>query len=63
MKLKIAIAALLLMGFAHGAAKDYVLTTKRIGDYTVAIGCKNGADPTGNKYGEILLISCKDMRK
>jgi len=35
-----------------------VCKSTRLGPMAVAITCLNGADPTGRKYGDTLIISC-----
>lgn len=35
-----------------------VVKTSHLGPNAVAITCLNGADPTGQKVGSVLIISC-----
>lgn len=45
---------------ATGESK-YVLSSKRLSSTAVALSCANGADPTGKKFGQVLIISCKEQ--
>ena len=51
---------LLLAGAVAQAAEraQSIIHVSHIGTSTVGITCANGADPTGIKSGEVLLISC-----
>lgn len=58
MKLQIAIVLLLTgIAYAAGAIKSVCKVT-HLGSNDVGITCTNGADPTGRKYGDVLIISC-----
>jgi hypothetical protein len=57
-KLCIVLAGMiLLVTLAWGEGK-YVLASKRLSSTEVAVSCANGADPTGQKIGNTLIISC-----
>lgn len=58
MKPKSIIAVLLLLGAVAIAAEKSIIHVSHIGTRTVGITCANGGDPTGQKSGEVLLISC-----
>lgn len=49
---------LLLVGVATAARREYVIKSAHLGLNSLAVSCENGADPTGQKYGEVLIISC-----
>jgi len=55
---KLLLCSLLLAGIAVAERLPSIIHVSHLGDATVAVTCKNGADPTGNKVGEVLLISC-----
>ena len=40
------------------AESKYVLSSKRLSSTEVALSCSNGADPTGQKVGQTVIISC-----
>jgi hypothetical protein len=54
----------LLLGFttglalAAGSSTHYILNTKRLSTSEIALTCLNGADPTGTKIGDTVIISC-----
>jgi hypothetical protein len=48
---------LVAMASGEERAKS-ICKTSHIGINAVAISCTNGADPTGNKFGNVLIISC-----
>lgn len=55
----VAIAALVLLAMIVGQAESkYILSSKRLSSTEVALSCSNGADPTGRKIGETVIISC-----
>lgn len=51
------LGAVMLGSLAVGESK-YVLSSKRLSSTEVALSCANGADPTGKKFGSVLIISC-----
>ena len=56
--IKTIIIILLLTTMTMATARDYVLKTKRLSDYSVGLICSNGSDPTGTKVGDMVIISC-----
>lgn len=40
------------------AETKYILNAKRLSSTEEALSCNNGADPTGTKVGNTLIISC-----
>jgi len=63
MKLQIAIVLLLTgIAYAAGSIKSICHVT-HLGATDVGITCTNGADPTGHKYGDVLIISCGSPSK
>lgn len=52
------VVVLMLCTLAGAVQAKYVLNYKRLNTGTVAISCANGADPTGTKVGETVIISC-----
>ena len=60
-KALIVVCALGTLGWAT-AAKDYILKTKRLNSWSVALSCENRGDPTGTKLGDMLIISCGDNK-
>jgi hypothetical protein len=50
--------AVLLFASALLAESKYILNAKRLSSTEEAISCSNGADPTGVKVGNTLVISC-----
>jgi hypothetical protein len=55
---RITIAILLLVSVAVAARREYTIKSSHLGLNAVAITCENGGDPTGKKYGDVLIISC-----
>ena len=39
-----------------------IIKITHLGTTDADIVCLNGADPTGNKYGNVLIVSCTDRR-
>lgn len=58
MKLKSLLAVFLVFCAASFAAVKSIIHVSHIGANTVGVTCANGADPTGTKTGDVLLISC-----
>lgn len=60
MKLKSLLAVFLVLCAASFAAERVksIIHVSHIGANTVGVTCANGADPTGTKTGDVLLISC-----
>lgn len=60
MKLTSLLAVFLVLCAASFAAERVksIIHVSHIGARTVGITCENGSDPTGNKTGDVLLISC-----
>lgn len=52
------ILAVIVLSALVMAESKYICKVAHLGTNTVAITCTNGADPTGRKEGDILLISC-----
>lgn len=48
--------ALSVMGYA--IARQRFIKSTYVSDGAVAISCSNGGDPTGQKIGDMLIISC-----
>lgn len=46
------------LALAAGAASKNICQVKRLSTNEVGISCANGADPTGTKVGETVIISC-----
>jgi hypothetical protein len=56
---RIALAVLILAGFAVAAEPSkYIIKVARVSVTEAAISCTNGADPTGTKVGNTVIISC-----
>lgn len=55
---KVALAILVLVSLAVAERAAYVCKVAHLGTNVVAIVCTNGADPTGSKAGDALIISC-----
>ncbi len=53
---------LLLASSVTASETKVVCKTSRLGPMAVAIVCTNGADATGTKMGNVLIISCADLR-
>jgi len=58
MKTQAVILAVLALGCALAAESKYILNAKRLSSTAEAITCSNGADPTGETVGGVLIISC-----
>jgi hypothetical protein len=58
MKTTLMLALVLFAGAVCGAESKYILTTKRLSSTEVGLSCSNGADPTGRKIGNTVIISC-----
>lgn len=64
MKTKLIVAALILGAFALGqSTRKYNIKISHLDVNTISIVCLNGADPTGTKYGSLLLMSCGEIPK
>ena len=61
-KLYAGITLLLMIGSAAIASEraKNVYKTTHLSTTQVGISCQNGADPTGRKIGDLLIISCGD---
>lgn len=57
MKTLIVFALLLAVGIATAESK-FILNAKRLSTGEIGITCANGGDPTGQKIGDVLIISC-----
>jgi hypothetical protein len=57
-KLYIVLAGVMLFVTVAWGEGKYVLASKRLSSTEVAVSCANGADPTGQKIGNTLIISC-----
>ena len=58
---RITITLVTILGLASAALaarQEYIIKSTRLGVSAVAITCTNGADPTGTKNGDVLIISC-----
>ncbi len=56
---RVFLAVLLLSAAALAGERSLRwIKSSYISDGSVAVSCKNGADPTGVKYGDTLIISC-----
>lgn len=55
--LALAVVSLIPSG-AQSERPKVVCKSTRLGPMAVAIVCLNGADPTGHKLGDTLIISC-----
>ena len=59
MKIAIALAAMLAVVAAiHGDAPKANYKVMHLSPTQVGVSCLNGGDPTGNKIGDLLIISC-----
>jgi len=56
-KLAIALLSLAAVAYAADRAKN-VYKLSHLSETEVGISCQNGADPTGQKVGNTLIISC-----
>lgn len=56
--LVLVIVSLVPSGALQSDKPKNVCKAVHLGPMSVAITCLNGADPTGNKYGDTLIISC-----
>lgn len=58
---KALIACLVFGSIAWGMQERQknVCKATHLGPYSVAISCTDGADPTGKKLGDTLIISCR----
>lgn len=48
----------LCLGTLNSQTRKYICKVTHLGTNDAAITCLNGADPTGNKVGSVLIISC-----
>lgn len=49
----------LVLAYSLAASEPkYICKTSHLGPMSVAVTCLNGADPTGTKVGDTLIISC-----
>lgn len=60
---KLLVVALLVLIVAsvcwgQSVRKAYVLNYKRLSTEAIGVTCANGGDPTGQKVGDLLIISC-----
>ena len=59
MKTLITLAAVIALAQVSGTAESKnILSGKRLSTTEVALSCSNGADPTGRKIGNTVIISC-----
>lgn len=59
MKTFLTLATIVLaLALAAGAASKNICQVKRLSTNEVGISCANGADPTGVKIGETVVMSC-----
>lgn len=61
MKLRIGVAVLVLVGMCLGAAKDYVLTYKRVHTSAIVVSCANGATPRLEPITDespVVIVAC-----
>lgn len=58
MKKTLVFASVLVSSALAFAAGTSVIKISRLSDTQAAISCKNGADPTGRKEGDVVIISC-----
>jgi hypothetical protein len=47
-----------LLASSYGPRPESIIKTSHLSSTEIAVSCKNGADPTGQKIGDVLLISC-----
>lgn len=59
----ICVTVLDLAAVAYGAASRYIVHVSRIGNAAVAVSCMNGADPTGTKVGEAVIMTCDEVKE
>lgn len=53
------VVILILVGAAIASERtQYIYKLSRLSATEVGISCTNGGDPTGNKIGDTLIISC-----
>ena len=52
------VVILAALALAAAAASKYTCQVKRLSGNEVGISCANGADPTGTKVGDTVIISC-----
>ena len=57
-KLALVLLTLAVASVCWGESKKYILNYKRLSTTEVGVSCENGADPTGKKFGNTLIISC-----
>ena len=50
--------AMSLTAFAQTMRAKYICKVSHLSVTSVGISCLNGADPTGQKLGDVLVISC-----
>ena len=55
---KLLFAVVFVGSLAAQRAEKYICKSTHLGVNAVAITCLNGADPTGTKVGNTLIISC-----
>jgi hypothetical protein len=55
----ITLATLLLLGTGYAADKPKnIYKVTHLSTTEVGISCLNGADPTGRKFGDVVIMSC-----
>lgn len=64
MKTRIALFVLVALTLCVGQrVEKYICKVNHLGPYAISVNCLNGADATGTKIGDTLVISCADMSK
>lgn len=56
------VTILAVLALAAVAATKTICQVKRLSTSEVGISCANGADPTGTKIGDTVIISCGNDR-
>ena len=57
------IMCLVLVVAAMATESKYICKAVHIGTSAIAVTCTNGADPTGNTTGNVLIISCAERKE